>query len=110
MRAGVLLALLLAASLPATGAPDPPTVPDPSAFLACVRKAESHGSYAAVNPHGYYGAYQFAQATWNKVAVHAGRRDLVGVRPDRASAADQDRLASQLLAWLGESPWHDRCR
>lgn len=105
---GLLLALLGLTGSARAEAPAPDAAS--AAFLACVRKAESHGDYTAVNPHGYYGAYQFQQGTWNKTARHAGRADLVGVRPDRASAADQDLLAATLLKWLGQSPWHDRCR
>lgn len=79
------------------------------AFLACVRHRESTNNYAAVNPHGYYGAYQFDQRTWNHTAAHAGRKDLVGIRPDRASPADQDAMAEALLGWLGRTPWHNAC-
>lgn len=78
-------------------------------FLACTRARESGGNYAAVNPAGYYGAYQFAQLTWDSTANHAGRGDLIGVRPSRASAYDQDDLALTLYNWQGNGPWGGRC-
>src|ERR1700737_3555510 len=60
-------------------------------FLVCTRTRESNGDYTVVNSAGpWYGAYQFAQSTWNSVANHAGRLDLVGVPPNAASPADQD--------------------
>lgn len=111
-RWGGLLARLALAALGALvggGAVAAPESPSTAAFLACVRHRESTDNYAAVNPHGYYGAYQFDQRTWNHTAAHAGRQDLVGIRPDRASPADQDAMAEALLGWLGRTPWHDAC-
>jgi hypothetical protein len=78
-------------------------------FLVCTRARESGGHYGAVSPAGYYGAYQFAVRTWDATAVHAGRSELVGVRPDRASAYDQDDLAWALYEWQGNRPWGGRC-
>jgi peptidoglycan hydrolase CwlO-like protein len=78
-------------------------------FLACTRARESGGNYAAVNPSGYYGAYQFSPSTWNVTASHAGRVDLVGVLPSRAAPADQDELAWVLYQWQGSRPWGGRC-
>jgi hypothetical protein len=100
-------------------APPPPPAPvaavsslhdDP--FLACTRahESDSAGGYHAVSPGGVYrGAYQFLQSTWNNVAIHAGRPDLVGVDPAQASAADQDALAYALFLWQGYAPWGNRC-
>jgi muramidase (phage lysozyme) len=76
--------------------------------LACVKQRESGGNYQAVGA-GYYGAYQFAPSTWDATARHAGRLDLVGVRPDRASPADQDAMALHLLQWQGRAPWGGYC-
>lgn len=104
------LLVALAFAPAAAGAEAPAPSETKAGFLACVRKAESHDDYGAVNRHGYYGAYQFNQGTWDRTARHAGRPDLAGLRPDRASPADQDLLASALLSWLGKTPWHDRCR
>lgn len=95
---------------PPVTAPPPTTPPNNSdaAFLACVKQRESGGNYQAVG-RGYYGAYQFAPSTWDGTARHAGRLDLVGVRPDRASPADQDAMALHLLQWQGRGPWGGRC-
>ena len=51
------------------------------------------------------GAYQFLQSTWDSAANHAGRGNLIGVRPDQASAYDQDDLAWALYQWRGKGPW-----
>ncbi len=99
---------------PATVDPPPPPQPgeyehrnDP--FLSCVRQRESHGIYTAVNPAGYYGAYQFGSSTWDVTASHAGRPELIGVRPDTASVWDQDELAWVLYQWQGMGPWGGGC-
>lgn len=63
-----------------------------------IRQCESGGNPRAVNPNGHYGSWQFSVATWDATARRAGRPDLVGVRPDQASSADQDSLASVLYA------------
>ena len=96
--------------------PTPPPPPPPGTnphhddpFLSCVRHRESSGFYGAVNPGGYYGAYQFAITTWNITASHAGTPALIGVRPDHASAWDQDQLAWVLYQWQGEGPWGGHC-
>jgi hypothetical protein len=78
-------------------------------FLSCVRNHESRGDYGAVNPGGYYGAYQFAPTTWNISASHAGMPGLIGVRPDHASAWDQDQVAWVLYQWQGAAPWSYEC-
>jgi peptidoglycan hydrolase CwlO-like protein len=78
-------------------------------FLVCTRARESAGRYDVVSPSGYYGAYQFLPSTWDTTAVHAGRFDLVGVLPSRASQFDQDEVAWALYQWQGKSPWGGRC-
>jgi septal ring factor EnvC (AmiA/AmiB activator) len=78
-------------------------------FLVCTRERESAGDYTAVNPSGYYGAYQFHPTTWDVTASRAGRMDLVGVLPSRAGAYDQDELAWVLYQWQGNRPWNGRC-
>ncbi len=99
---------------PTTTTPAAPTnTTDPALnpFLQCVVQAESGGNYAAVSPDGLYmGAFQFAQSTWDTAASAAGRPDLVGVPPNRASKADQDTVAVALYALDGQRPWlGDRC-
>lgn len=70
--------------------------PDPSDPWRAVRECESSGNYATNTGNGFYGAYQFTIRTWNWVAGIIDRPDLVGVRPDLASPADQDRMANAL--------------
>lgn len=98
---------------PAPTAPpatSPPASGGQAATLACIRQRESGGNYSIVSAGGtYMGAYQFAQSTWNSTANHAGRPDLVGVRPNLASPADQDALALHLLNWQGLAPWGGYC-
>ena len=80
----------------------------PIPFLVCTRAHESDtaGGYRAISPGGTYrGAYQFLRSTWDNVARHAGRSDLVGVDPAAASPADQDLLAWDLYQWQGAAPW-----
>jgi prefoldin subunit 5 len=78
-------------------------------FLVCTRGHESAGDYRVVSSSGYYGAYQFAPTTWDVVASHAGRLDLVGVLPSVASQFDQDEMAWVLYQWQGNDPWGGRC-
>ena len=79
-------------------------------FLVCTRSRESGGVYTVVSADGrYHGAYQFLPSTWDATAAHAGRRDLVGVLPSRASVADQDDVAWALYQWQGKGPWGGLC-
>lgn len=92
--------------------PAPPAGVNPhhnDPFLVCTRTRESSGVYTAVNPAGYYGAYQFSAPTWDLTASHGGRPQLIGVRPDQASAWDQDQLAWVLYQWRGNAPWGGLC-
>jgi len=73
--------------------------------LSRIKQCESGGNYRAINAAGYYGAYQFSPSTWNSTANAAGRPDLVGVRPDNASPADQDAMANKLHSLRGWQPW-----
>jgi peptidoglycan hydrolase CwlO-like protein len=95
------------APVPATSAPTGGVSPhhnDP--YLTCVRRHESSDNYQAYNPGGpAYGAYQFLQSTWNLAANHAGRGDLVGLDPRRASQYDQDEMAWTTYQWQGKRPW-----
>lgn len=108
----------------AAAPPSPPSPPSPPPavagtaavagtnddVLACLRRRESGGNYQAVSSTGlYFGAYQFMISTWDSTAGRAGRPDLIGVRPDRASPADQDAMALALLDWQGKAPWNGAC-
>lgn len=108
------------APAPATFVAQPPAPPPSSGggvsphhddpFLVCTRARESGGNYGVVSSGGtYYGAYQFLPSTWNAIAAHAGRMDLVGVLPSNASAYDQDEMAWALYQWQGKGPWGGRC-
>lgn len=91
-------------------APAPVAGADEQAFLACVRRRESGGNYQVVSSNGmYFGAYQFLQGSWDSVARHSGRLDLVGVPPNLASPADQDAMALALYHWQGSAPWGGAC-
>lgn len=61
-------------------------------WLAALRGCEAGGVYTRNSGNGFYGAYQFMISTWDRIAPKAGRPDLVGVRPDTASPADQDMM------------------
>ena len=63
---------------------------DTEKLLRDLRMCEAGGRYDANTGNGFYGAYQFMISTWDRVAPMVGRSDLVGVRPDQASPADQD--------------------
>lgn len=75
-----------------------------AADWAALRECESSGSYGIDSGNGYYGAYQFSQATWDWIASIA-RPDLVGVVPSDASPGDQDALAFALYDMRGAAPW-----
>lgn len=77
----------------------------------CITRHESGGNYHSVNGNGHYGKYQFSQTTWNGTAKRHGRGDLVNVRPDNASPADQDQMARWLQADSGWGQWstHSKC-
>lgn len=65
-------------------------------YRDCILHRESRHNYRSRSSAGQ-GGYQFIQSTWNVTAKRAHRLDLVGVRPDRASRADQD--AMYFSAW-----------
>jgi peptidoglycan hydrolase-like protein with peptidoglycan-binding domain len=68
------------------------------ARLSRIAACESGGNPRAISPGGRYrGKYQFSRATWRGLG---GTGD-----PAQASEAEQDRLAAQLLAQSGTSPW-----
>jgi hypothetical protein len=59
-----------------------------SSTVAC----ESGGDYSAVNPAGYYGAYQFDQSTWDAYAPSGYQ----GVNPAEAPPSVQDATAASV--------------
>ncbi|GEM_PF-6152098 len=62
------------------------------AASSATAQCESGGDYTAVNPAGYYGAYQFDQQTWNAYAPSG----YVGVNPAAAPPAVQDATAASV--------------
>jgi hypothetical protein len=87
--------------------PAPTTVPAPStsttttasnpsyssgAVASSTVQCESGGDYTAVNPAGYYGAYQFDQQTWDAYAPSG----YAGVNPAEAPPAIQDETAASV--------------
>ena len=55
-------------------------------------QCESGGDYTAVNPAGYYGAYQFDQSTWDAYAPSGYQ----GVNPAEAPPEVQDAAAASV--------------
>jgi multidrug efflux pump subunit AcrA (membrane-fusion protein) len=105
-----------AAAAEAAAPPPPPAPPAPAEAPAAggpspeqwraLRQCESSNNYQAVSRNGlYFGAYQFYPGTWDNTARLAGRDDLIGVRPDSASPADQDAMALALWQRRGSQPW-----
>lgn len=100
----------------ATPTPDPLPTPTPAPVattaagaptaeqMSALRNCESGGNYAINTGNGYYGAYQFAQATWDAVAGQHYPH-LVGVRPSDAAPSDQDLMMIALHADQGFGPW-----
>jgi len=62
-----------------------------------LRQCESGGDYAEDTGNGYYGAYQFALATWESLGL--------GGLPSAAAPSVQDAAASTLQARRGWSQW-----
>lgn len=80
---------------PAAGSPPAPApTGDPWTAL---RQCESGGDYSSNTGNGYFGAYQFSQATWSALGFPG--------RPDQASPSMQDQAAHQLQASSGWGQW-----
>lgn len=94
-----------------TGPGVPPIPPyemsrEEALFFECVIERESSGNpYAINNEYGAAGLFQFLQTTWDSVAIHVGRPDLVGVSPALAPIALQRWFAHELFLWQGTQPW-----
>ncbi len=67
-----------------------PTSSGGAAASSSTAQCESGGDYGAVNPAGYYGAYQFDQSTWNAYAPSG----YAGTNPASAPPAVQDAAAA----------------
>jgi hypothetical protein len=78
------------ASTPATGSTASPT-------REAIAQCESGGDPTADTGNGFYGKYQFTQATWESLGGTGN--------PAAASEAEQDRRAAALYAQAGSSPW-----
>ncbi|MCE2531944.1 MAG: transglycosylase family protein [Acidimicrobiia bacterium] len=70
--------------------------PTPTQWEA-LRQCESSGNYLVNTGNGYYGAYQFDQATWESVGGSG--------RPHWAEPVVQDARARLLFARRGWQPW-----
>ena len=68
-----------------------------SAGLQAIAACESGGNPSTNTGNGFYGKYQFTQATWQSVGGTGN--------PAAASEAEQDRRAAALYARSGSSPW-----
>jgi Transglycosylase-like domain len=67
------------------------------ADLYKLRMCESGDNYRAASGNGYFGAYQFAPATWHALGFHG--------RPDHARAVTQNRAARDLHSREGWRAW-----
>lgn len=72
----------------ATGTTSYETSGAPTSVIEC----ESGGDYGAVNPAGYYGAYQFDQQTWDAYAPSG----YAGTNPAQAPPEVQDAAAASV--------------
>lgn len=62
-------------------------------WLYKLRQCESGGNYQTNTGNGYYGAYQFSQSTWNRVA-----RDRLGIPYERADLAPPEVQDQAIIA------------
>lgn len=107
VNGGLLAVVTRAVSPPPTpghGPGPPPPPPPPSGggggaggVWAALRQCESSGNYAENSGNGYYGAYQFSQATWTWLGYPG--------RPDQEPPAMQDAAAQKLQAQSGWGQW-----
>jgi hypothetical protein len=86
-----------AAAAPTTPTTTPATVTPPGGVWAALRQCESGDNYADDTGNGYYGAYQFALATWRGLGYSG--------LPSQAPPAIQDAAAAQLQARSGWGQW-----
>jgi hypothetical protein len=76
-----------------------------SGVWACIRARESGGNYQRNSGNGYYGALQFAPATWNASVRGAGYPQYANGRADLAPPAVQDEAGVWLQAHAGWGQW-----
>lgn len=110
---------------PGTGRSDPPPTHDlgPSSYRGeayvpsqeprrlCIIRRESGGDFTIVSSNGlYFGAYQFARGTADTAASWMGKRDLIGVAPNRWSKFEQDQAFWTIWdGGRGASHWGHAC-
>ncbi len=96
----------------ATPTPTPSPLPDPTIPAGTteeqweqLRQCNANGNYQYANPNGInFGAYEFRRTSWNDLARRHYPR-LIGVVPNEAAPADQDRMAYALYGERGWAPW-----
>ena len=76
----------------AAALPTETTATGGAAESSATAQCESGGDYGAVNPAGYYGAYQFDQQTWDAYAPEG----YAGQNPATAPPAAQDAAAASV--------------
>ena len=97
-----------------TATPTPTTTPLPDPTIPTgtteeqweqLRQCNANGNYQYANPNGInFGAYEFRRTSWNDLARRHYPR-LIGVVPNEAAPADQDRMAYALYEERGWAPW-----
>jgi len=94
-------ALPISLTPPTTAHPTPPVVAigggNAGGVWLSLRQCESGDNYAANTGNGYFGAYQFSQATWTGLGYPGS--------PDQEPPGMQDRAAAQLQARSGWGQW-----
>ena len=96
----------------ATPTPTPTPLPDPTIPAGTteeqweqLRQCNANGDYQYANPNGVnFGAYEFRRTSWDDLARRHYPR-LIGVVPNEAAPADQDRMAYALYEERGWAPW-----
>ena len=99
----ILALLLTLGSITTVVQAQTPDITDEGLFG--LRMCESTDNYTIDTGNGYYGAYQFRQATWDEVMDFMGMPDMIGVRPNLASPWVQDQAATWLWNGSGISYW-----
>jgi hypothetical protein len=99
---GGLVAVVQSVVTPPPAAPVVPAAPVSSSGGAGgvwlqLRECESSNNYAENSGNGYYGAYQFSEATWTGLGYPG--------RPDLESPSMQDQAAMRLQSLYGWGQW-----